>query len=189
MARPKLAKEKVAKILEHRNIKDRVAIVGLRGYYLDSKGEAGANDRGIYDDALFVVVRDSKGQIIFMQSYNANTDPSVYRKGIATLKTGTWRYQLGIHGVSKPKSKQYLALRQAEAVIVSRDGQKDERGWFGINIHRGGYNTTSSLGCQTIYPSQWEEFISIVKNNAAKNNQTTIPYVLMNETDRRKFIG
>ena len=50
--------------------KYHVILVGVRGYYRDSMGEAGKNDRGIYDDAIFVIAPD------FFGSWNANTDPS-----------------------------------------------------------------------------------------------------------------
>ena len=51
-----------------------------------------------------------------------------------------------------------------------------------INIHRGGYNTTSSLGCQTIHPSQWEAFIALAYLEMDRAGQKTIPYLLVEET-------
>jgi lysozyme len=48
-----------------------------------------------------------------------------------------------------------------------------------INIHRGGYRTTSSEGCQTIYPSQWDGFINLVYSEMSRYNQKTIPYLLV----------
>lgn len=153
-----------------------ICLLGIRGYYLDTMGDAGKNDRGIYDDAMFIV-----GPEIFV-SFNANLDPSAFRKHIASLKAGTWTYKLGIHGLSKAKAKQYEALVQGAKVTVARDGEADQTGLFGINIHRGGYNTTSSLGCQTIYPAQWDSFIATVKAQLKKAGQKTIKYCLLEES-------
>ena len=63
---------------------------------------------------------------------------------------------------------------------MTRDGQGDSMG-IAINIHRGRYNTTSSEGCQTIYPSQWESFISLVYSEMDRAGQKTIPYLLVEE--------
>lgn len=161
-----------------------VIVVGIRGYYLKTMGDPASNDRGIYDDALFI---DSP-QVT--AAFNANTDPSHFRKGkgsgkekgIARLKPGLYNaHCLGLH------KKKYLALvQQLGEVTVIRDGEPDyeETGYFGINIHKGGYTTTSSLGCQTIYPDQWDSFISTVKDQSIryfgkKWDKTVIPYVLM----------
>lgn len=165
-------------------VKHPLVIVGIRGYYLNSLGQPGLNDRGIYDDALFI---DSP---FVTAAFNANTDPSVYRKGlginaqkgIARLKAGLWlAHTFGLH-----KNK-YLALVQCLGqVTVIRDGNPDyeDTGNFGINIHKGGYNTTSSLGCQTIFPAQWDSFINLAKDQAVrlfrnKWNKSCIPYILL----------
>lgn len=144
-------------------------LVGIRGYYHDDHS---ANLRGIYDDAIFLVTPD------MFVPFNANTDPSVFRKGIAKLRAGIWQYKLGIHGLSRPKAQQYQALVQAAPVTVLRDGGADDSGWFGINIHRGGINSTSSLGCQTIPPAQWPAFIALVSQEMKRFGQKFIPYVL-----------
>lgn len=172
-SRPQQSILDTIKIIQKNKVTDKVCLVGVRGYYKDSMGKPGVNDRKIYDDAIFLV-----GPDLFV-SFNANCDPGAYRKGIANLCTGVWRYKLGIHGLSKPKVLQYEALVQAASVTVRRDEQGLDKGWFGINIHRGGYNTVSSLGCQTIYPSQWPEFIKQVKTQMSKHNQKTIPYILI----------
>ena len=125
--------------------------------------QPGVNDRGIYDDALFI---DAQGTFA---TFNGNTDPSTYRpgtgfeeatKGIACLNPGVWL----VYRFDKHKG-QYLALCQrAGKVTVTRDGKKENyehTGEFGINIHKGSYHGTSSLGCQTIHPDQWESFIKL----------------------------
>lgn len=150
-----------------------VALLGVRGYYLDSMGKKGANDRGIYDDAIFIV---GPG---FYASFNANSDPSIFRKAVAVLKKGLWQYQIGIHGLSKPAHLRYKALVQAAKVTVVRDQVGDDTGYFGINIHKGGANTTSSIGCQTIRPDLWPAFISQIESEMKKTGQKTVPYLLM----------
>jgi lysozyme len=170
--RPKLTRSAVEFILGTHKVRDAVAIVGSRGYYRDTMGRPGANDRGIYDDAIFVISPEG------FVSFNANVDPSISRRGIAVLKTGVWRYKLGIHGLSRPAAQRYRALVQAGPVTVHRDDVGDDTGWFGINIHRGGVSTTSSLGCQTIVPGQWPAFIALVEQELKRAGQKEVRYVL-----------
>lgn len=155
--------------------KDRAVIVGFRPWFA---GNRPGNERGIYDDAI--VIWSPTCNLAF----NGNTDPSIFRKGrgtgeetkgVAVLKAGAWLYQIGIHRHS------YTALVQAGEVTVIRDGDPPypDTGWFGINIHRGSYNGTSSLGCQTIYPDQWESFIATVQSEMKRYRQKTIPYALV----------
>jgi hypothetical protein len=166
--------------------KHPVVIVGLRGYYKNSMGAPGVNDRGIYDDAIFI---DTPSGTI---AYNGNTDPSRYRKGrrrgagkgMASLKPGVWyAHRFGKH------RRQYLALCQlAGDVTVIRDGDPpyEDTGRFGINIHRGSHDGTASLGCQTIHPDQWPSFINTAVDQvkryfAERWNRETIPYILLED--------
>ena len=172
-SRPQQAKSKTQALLTKARVDDAVALVGMRGYYRDTMGEVGQNDRGIYDDAIFLISPNAYA------AFNANTDPSIRRPGIAVLQTGVHRYRKGKHGLSKPGGG-YPALRPAnpaERLPVTRDGQGDSMG-TAINIHRGGHRTTSSEGCQTIYPSQWESFIALVYSEMDRAGQKTIPYLL-----------
>jgi len=171
-APPKKARDSVERLAAAGGINARltpVYLVGIRGYYHDYHLK---NERGIYDDAIFLVSPQS------FASFNANTDPTVARLGIAKLRTGLWLYKLGIHGLHRPKAQQYQALVQASIVTVDRDLTGRDDGWFGINIHRGGKNTTSSLGCQTIPPGQWQNFIGMVRQELTRAGQKTIPYLL-----------
>lgn len=173
MTKPKLSREEVLAKLEVAGLQyEPVAVYAKRGYYLNTMGKAGENDRGIYDDAIFIVGPE------FFAAYNANVDPSAFRKGIAVLKPGTWWYKAGIHGLSKPKAQQYQAFVQAKEVTVLRDSQGSDTGFFGINIHRGGVNTTSSLGCQTIPPTQWEAFRAALMDQLDRVNRKVFPYHL-----------
>jgi len=175
-SRPQQAKEKTLAMVIKSGIVDRVALVGIRGYYSETFQPSG-NQRGIYDDAIILLSPSVHA------TFNANTDPTVFKKGIAVLKTGIHRYRKGNHGISKPGGG-YPALRPAnpkEEVPVTRDGEGDSMG-IAINIHKGGYNTTSSLGCQTIYPPQWDGFINLVYSEMSRYNQKTIPYLLVENT-------
>lgn len=168
-------------------IKYPFIVIGIRGYYLNSMGAPGVNDRGIYDDAIFVYSPS------IMAAYNGNTDPSTYRKGsgkgstkgMASLNPGAWY----VHKFDYHKGK-YLALCQRLGeVTVTRDGNPSylDTGYFGINIHKGGYNGTSSEGCQTIIPTQWESFITLAVDQAKryyadKWRVHVIPYFLLPST-------
>lgn len=177
-SRPQQKREASEKMLRSAGVTDQVSLIGIRGYYLDTMGEKGINDRGIYDDAIILLSPS------VYATFNANTDPSVFRKGIATLKSGVHSYKKGNHGISRPDGG-YPALRPAspdESVPVTRDNEPDGVG-IAINIHRGSYNGTSSLGCQTIYPPQWDSFINLVYGEMTRYNQKTIPYFL---TENRK---
>lgn len=157
-----------------------VALLGVRGYYRDTMGEKGRNDRKLYDDAIFVVWPECG-----YAAFNANTDPGAFRAGIATLLPGVWLYRVGIHGWSKPAHRRYTALVQAAAVTVRRDERTiTYSGMFGINIHKGSRMSVSSEGCQTIWPGQWAEFIDTVQRVLRENRQEKIPYVLIEIPDR-----
>jgi hypothetical protein len=182
VARPELAKAFALELLRAHGVAG-AAILGRRGYYRDSMGAPGRNDRNLYDDAIAVYFPAEGERAEVYQTFNANTDPSREAPGIAVLKPGVWRYQLGIHNLSKPPAERYPALVQADEVTVGRDDRGEDTGWFGINIHRGGYTTTSSLGCQTIWPGQWSAFFKLVRVEMHARALATIPYVLSARED------
>lgn len=183
--KPKLSQDEVLKIIKKSGVdssKYPVCLVAIRGYYLNSMGKAGQNDRGLYDDAFFWVTPNG------MMSFNGNTDPSSVRKGkgtgkskgMAQLVDGVWYYKTGIHNGSVP----HPAFRQADKVTVKRDGiDQDyfETGWFGINIHRGGNKSTSSLGCQTVPPAQWNAFKELGYGELKRFKQAVFPYILVEQ--------
>lgn len=184
--KPKITQAEIAELLEEFKIdrkKYPLLIIGIRGYYKNTMGKPSENDRGIYDDAIII---DTPNASI---SYNGNVDPSGYRKGsgkgsgkgMATLKPGLYyAHKIGTH-------KGYRALSQTMGeVTVIRDGDPpyEDKGYFGINIHKGGINSTSSEGCQTIPPSQWDNFINTVESEAKRlygDNwyKKEIPYLLI----------
>jgi len=100
-----------------------VIVIGIRGYYLKNMGDPASNDRGINDDALLI---DSPH---VTAAFNANTDPSLFRKGRGSGKEkGIVRLKPGLYnahclGLNKNK---YLALVQRLGeVTVIRDGEPD----------------------------------------------------------------
>lgn len=180
-SRPQQKRDETLKQLRAASVTDPVCLVGIRGYYRDTMGAKGKNDRGIYDDSIILVSPNVHA------AFNANVDPAASgfnpkaRKGYASLKSGVWRYRLGKHGLRS--GNPYKALVQADAVTVQRDGGQEETGWFGINIHRGGIKTTSSEGCQTLPPAQWPAFITLVESEMKRNNAKTVSYVLTSRRD------
>jgi hypothetical protein len=174
MNKPKLTQPEALALINAFSLTDPVKVLGIRGYYKKTMGNPVSNDRGIWDDALFIVSPD------VFASFNANTDPSIYRPRIASLNPGVWWYKPGIHHIGKPTA--YPAFVQADKVTVSRDQAKEETGYFGINIHKGGFNTTSSEGCQTIYRDQWDSFYHTVVDQLKRFDQKKFPYILINES-------
>jgi lysozyme len=174
-SRPQQPKEKTLAMVIKARIEDLVCLVGIRGYYAETFAPSG-NNRNIYDDAIILLSPSVHA------TFNANTDPSIFKKGIAVLKTGVHRFRKGNHGISKPDGG-YPALRPAnskEELPVTRDGIGDDMG-IAINIHKGSYKSTSSEGCQTIYPAQWNGFINLVYSEMSRYNQKTIPYLLVEQ--------
>lgn len=142
-------------------------IVGIRGYYLNTKGEKGRNDLGIFDDAILFFDGEH------LHNFNGNTDPSKSGLKLAMLLAGTYTYYKGKHRM------QYNALRphpEGVRMPCTRDGRIGLA--TGCNIHKGGEISTGSRGCQTIPKSQWDDFISIVYNTMDGKNMQTIKYYL-----------
>lgn len=181
-SRPKLSEIEARAILLSKGVDafKEVAVLARRGYYRDTMGAPGRNDRGIYDDALFIV-----GPECFT-AFNGNTDPSIARPRVAVLCPGVWRYKPGQHGITFHRpGYPYPAFVQAAEVAVMRDGEgQPDIGWFGINIHRGSNTGTSSLGCQTIPPAQWESFRALLNDQVKRAGQKSFAYVLTDEPEQ-----
>jgi lysozyme len=188
--RPQADKERMIDLLiesglwKNRKV-TRVSVIGARAYYRDSMGKKGKNDRGIYDDAFFVISPEC------FVAFNGNTDPSIHRKGSAFLQAPQRvTYKPGYHGYNSRSG--HPAFRQASDVIVIRDGKTGngtalgdgrftDRGSsrFWINLHRGGRTTTSSAGCQTVPPDQWGIFYSLIRTELKKSGQADFSYFLI----------
>lgn len=172
-----------------------IIVVGYRGYYRDTIGKPGMNDRGDYDDAIMLVTPN-----MFL-ACNGNTDPSAPQgavTGRASLKPGCYpMWKLDLH-----RGKYLAFCQRAGPCIVKRDntdqfkaGARHEKyglclggglwqGVFGINGHRGGSNTTTSEGCQTVPEPQWSGLIAAAESEARRIwgkawRSGVIPYILI----------
>lgn len=141
-ARPKITKEEILLVLRENGVDlsaCKVAVVGIRGYRKNTMGKPGVNDRNIYDDCFAYVTSDGA-----FQTWNGNTDPSIYRKGVATLVPGVYTAVPHWHRGKYPAFQIVLDR-------VTRDGMKGvDVGRHGINFHYGMIERTGSLGCQTM---------------------------------------
>jgi hypothetical protein len=169
-SRPQLSIVDARKLLAARGVTESVVILAQRGYYRDSLGAKGKNDRGIFDDMIAVL-----SPRVF-RTFNGNTDPSAFGGRLAVLQPGVWEFKLGTHHPGTPAA--YPCLVQADPVTVLRDNGIRETGEFYIHVHHAGFNTTTSEGCQTVYRPQWDEFFELVKGEMAFYKLASIPYVL-----------
>ena len=157
--RPRITAQDVEEIARKHGVKDAVAIVGIRGYYLRTLGDPKKNDRGIWDDCIAVISPTA------FAAYNGNTDPSFWRKGIASLVEGVHKYRKGKHGISR--GNPYPALRPAnpsESLPVTRDGQLGRSQGVAINIHRGGsINSVSICDFKSWMPDNPTRAVAVVR--------------------------
>lgn len=167
MKTPKMTREEIERIVNNSGVRSDVVIVGIRGYYRDSMGKVGVNDRGIYDDAIFVLSPNE------FRAFQANVDPSVFRKGIANLKVGIYKVVKWIH------RGKYAALQIINDVVI-RDGQiTEDSGKHGINFHYGSETQTWSEGCQTLPKSIYWTFLNLVYTEMQKYHLDSVHYVLI----------
>ena len=157
---PQLRRDDVLALLSKHGVHlqaTKVAVLSVRGYYANQFGEPGENDRGVYDDAGFLVT--ARGTFL---AANFNVDPSPeHQEGVATIIPGVYPYRQGIHNLSKSADRQYPAFRPAtpgERIPCTRDGQPGTSFAVAANIHRGEITSTSSLACQTVPRPQWLPF-------------------------------
>ena len=168
-----------------------VNIVGVRN---SSTGNKVTN---IFDDMITISYKDEKGNWVYKEWMNT-TEPGKKgvmeyhnNKGVARLVEGQYRgsHSLGLH------QGKYEALKQAKAVKVYRDPNKDltfdektiDEGIFGINIHKAGKDSTWvenwSEGCQVFKRvKDFDEFMKIVKK-AAKIHGNSFTYTLIESND------
>lgn len=182
--RPDIARETAIEWARGAGCDAETFLWGRRGYFRDSMGAKGKQERGIYDDAIGIVTPD------FFAAFNGNTDPVGGGGRLATLVPGIWPYKLGTHHPGTPKAAPCLV--QAGDVTVHRDNEVTETGEFYVHIHCGFFGETGSLACQTVPPTQWSEkklkelkliadgplFLDEVMRIMIEEGLKTIPYVL-----------
>ena len=192
---PQLSEERIREIGDANGVDQSKAwVLSVRGYYLDSMGKRGANDRRVYDDASFIVTPDGVSRFQF------NTDPNGYRPGFGKgASKGMAMLRKGVHRMGEGYHKGYPAFVQCEKFTVIRDGTPPyaDCGHHYIHLHSGGHYSTSSLGCQTVPRRTWKRYKMVLSNalrrfdNPLQVNSrgVTVPsfdYVLVEEVDLRE---
>ena len=167
-----------------------VNIVGIRN------SKTGQTVTNAFDDAITLSYKID-GQWKF-HSWPATTDPGKkgvleYHNsaGVARLVEGQYR---GSHSIGLHQGR-YEALRQAKAVKVYRDADRDlqydedriQEGVFGINIHKAGADSTYvenwSEGCQVFKKAaDFEEFMAICRK-AKDIHGNSFTYTLIESSD------
>lgn len=181
-----------------------VLVVGLRGYFDPGHNQRGIYDDAIaiITPTEYMIVNGNCDPSVTQPGIAVAQDGIYwYRKGLhdvhrlnANLPADrailiklddiasfqkTW-VDLVVPGRSIP----YWALRQDSDVTVLRDGSKipytdtPPRPRMWIDIHVGGYNVTSSAGCQTIYPTRWPAFRKLIFTEMDLHKQPRIQYAL-----------
>ena len=193
-----IIKERYRKIVEKKgykffdsNVPYNVNIIGVRNMH-------GRVNK--FDDLILVIYRDSYKRWI-VDSYQATSDPGLYwlKKplsvdGTAILCPGQYRSS---HKIDKHQGKYEALCQRGAEVTVWRDKDRDahhdmegsekQTGWFGINIHKAGRDSTRvdkwSAGCQVFKnSSDFKKFMETV-NEAAKRLGNKFTYTLIESTD------
>lgn len=140
--------------------KTPVAVVGVRGFVATPGEEAGANQIGIYDDAICVVTPTMS------RTFLGNTDPSrtIAGRAILVAPQVLWLCP-GIHHATRPPADRRPAFIQDGGARIQRYTADNVLGdkiledqWGGFNLHDGSITTTGSEACQTVVPEEWVDF-------------------------------
>lgn len=187
-----------------RALKGKGYVIYTKPYQLNIVGRRSKNNQaGKFDDRLYVFWKndDNKWE---GKKYEITTDPATYflnnpinKLGAAILKEGQYvdAYGLGLHKNS------YEAVVQKKDVVVYRDynrnsildwnNGKEQKGQFGINIHKAGYNTEDtgkySAGCQVFKNvDDFEEFMDLArKHKQLYGNKMTYTLIDLRAYKRR----
>jgi hypothetical protein len=171
-----------------------------KGYDLNIVGIRSAEiDQEVFNDWLNVFYMQGGRWNGF--SFPCTTDPGSFYlnhplnvTGTAILKPGQYR---GSHKVGRHKN--YKALQQNKPVTVYRDdnrngyldteGMSQQKGMFGINIHRSTAHRPStvigkwSAGCQVLQDPLHFSFLLSLCEQAAERYGNSFSYTLLEEKD------
>ena len=180
------------KVAENKTIRGALALMKFKGYKVNERPYE-LNILGVrknstipnkFDDKLYAFWKDDKGKWEG-KYYNITTDPGTYwlnnpmnPQGTAIIKEGQYidSHELGLH------RGQYKALVQKNPVSVIRDydrnaildfyNGKEQKGLFGINIHRANSKGTTksidkySAGCQVFENADdFENFLGLAEKH------------------------
>jgi len=173
----------------------KVKIVAVRDY----KKSDGNNKVGVYDDAVMVLWPGGS------KLFKSNSDPSRLGwnpgvgKPFAQLTTGLHYFVRGYHKGKYPAFRQPdpsdsdqvkilinsgLTAADCRFKVLRTYGVGDPRnyyetGYFAINIHKGSEYGTSSWGCQTFDPADWNQFKELTYKLMDQYGQSVLPYLLI----------
>ena len=174
---------------------------GNLAYNVNVIGVRNTNGRpNKFDDMLLVVYRDAHKRWS-VDSYQITTDPGLYwlKKpmnvdGAAILCPGQYR---GVYRISKHRGRYDALCQRAGDVTVWRDDNRDsnhdmddstkDTGSFGINIHKGGRDSSAvnkwSAGCQVFKnDGDFKVFMSTMYE-AKKRLGNSFTYTLIETAD------
>ena len=205
-------------VAERKNIRGLLSLMKSKGYQINDKPyqlnivgvRSDANVPNKFDDKMYVFWNTENGWE--GKYFTITTDPGTYwlnnpmqPSGTAILKQGQYinSHKIGLH------QGKYKALTQQKPVTVIRDydrnaildfnNGKEDKGLFGINIHRANATGTTknidkySAGCQVFENAEdFAKFLELAeKHNTMYGNNFTYTLVderALNRAMKRKFV-
>jgi hypothetical protein len=205
-------------VAERKNIRGLLSLMKSKGYQINDKPyqlnivgvRSDANTPNKFDDKMYVFWNTENGWE--GKYFTITTDPGTYwlnnpmqPSGTAILKQGQYinSHKIGLH------QGKYKALTQQKPVTVIRDydrnaildfnNGKEDKGLFGINIHRANATGTTknidkySAGCQVFENAEdFAKFLELAeKHNTKYGNNFTYTLVderALNRAMKRKLV-
>jgi hypothetical protein len=179
---------------------DIIKAIRRKGYEVHEDGQcniigvrSSTNQANSFDDEIHLLWKSDEWQ---HNTYPCTCDPGTYWLENPSKVAGTAILMPGQYPVYKwdmHRGKYETLCQRAGTVKVWRDANKDnildhdgnpDEGWFGINIHHAGTDSTNvdkwSAGCQVFKRlADWEDAVRIWKATGAE----IFTYTLLNEED------